>query len=737
MIDLISTEGINPENFKLKEVPKYTPRTLKYKQFWSEQWKYCLEGYWSGGYWMPPSLYFYINFWKIKLNKTKNSTVKVLHSPFLRDLEWVKHRLYMEAKGFSGFEGDVLHHCEREYKDYKIFYDKKSEEKIFLSPDEEVPNKFDQKRYNTIKYMPARDYLKTCWTNKSSEELGLPLYNNQAKNIVDIESRGTGKTYNASGILGHNFVTDGAISYDHWKNEKPSSESLVGAIDTFYSNRFLNQFKQGFFNLPGAAEFNGRSYPAPFSKRTTGSLASGKTLIAAYEEYKSGTKTMKGSGSEIHHRSFKDDPTAANGTRPGLAFIEEAGFFNILDQAMGQLKECTADGASKFGVIWIQGTGGDMEGGSSLAVKSIFENPEEYDCLSFKDEYEGNSSPIGFFVPAYLGLNQYKNSKGVTDIEGAKDYLHNVREKLKKGKSKKPYNNELQQRPLVPSEAFLVSSGNIFPIADMKDHLKMLEHTEDDFAKGLKGRLTLDDNGNVGFQPDLNNELKPAGYPVRKGKQEEGCVVIWGEVPEKVPPRGQYIAATDPYNQDDAESVSLGSTFIYKRLSLDGELSEYPIAEYTGRPKTAKEYHENVRRLCMLFNAENLYENQFNGLKMHFEHMNSLQYLAYTPTILKSTANTKVSRTYGLHMSKDIKSELEMLTSNWLTESIGDGKMNLHKIYSKPLLEELIAYNEKGNFDRVISFMLLIAHKLQVLNTKVEKKKKEVDPFFKRKLYTK
>ena len=35
---------------------------------------------------------------------------------------------------------------------------------------------------------------------------------------------------------------------------------------------------------------------------------------------------------------------------------------------------------------------------------------------------------------------------------------------------------------------------------------------------------------------------------------------------------------------------------------------------------------------------------------------------------------------------------------------------NLHSIKSVPLLEELINYNDTGNFDRVIAFMLTIVN---------------------------
>lgn len=46
---------INNELFKLKEIPNYHPIVDKYERtdFWREEKRKCIEGYWVGGYWMP------------------------------------------------------------------------------------------------------------------------------------------------------------------------------------------------------------------------------------------------------------------------------------------------------------------------------------------------------------------------------------------------------------------------------------------------------------------------------------------------------------------------------------------------------------------------------------------------------------------------------------------------------------------------------------------------------------
>jgi hypothetical protein len=548
-------------------------------------------------------------------------------------------------------------------------------------------------------------------------------------------------------MIGHNFLMDGATDYDEyleaWKAGKPlASETLVGAINTSFSADLLSKVKLGIENLEGGVKLGKGYFPSPMFKQTKGTLQPGKNpMYAAYDKKIGGTWQEVGSRSKIHHRSFKDNPTAGNGTRPGLVILEEVGFMGNLRDALGPLRMCTADGAVQFGTTYMFGTGGDMDGGSTEAVMEVFYDPNAWDCLAFPDYFESDGKrDIGYFVPYTLGLNQFKDDEGNTNMEAAEAFVEKTRERLAKGTSKKPLNDELQNNPVVPSEAFLVTSGNVFPIKELSDQLGFVQASTTDFIKGELGELVLDPVSVKGVKwvPDINNKLRAASYPVRKDDDMVGAIQIWEHPPSGQIPHAMYVAGTDPYDQDKAgESSSLGSTFIYKIGDFrEGGLRDMIVAEYTGRPETAKEHHENVRRLLMYYNAKDLYENERNSIKFHFEANNSLYLLSSAPTILKATANTTVNRTYGQHMTKAIKTELELMARDWLTESRGEGLMNLNMIYSEALLKELIMYNETGNFDRVIAFMLTICNRMQNYNVTVEKKKEiEIDTFFTRKLF--
>lgn len=475
------------------------------------------------------------------------------------------------------------------------------------------------------------------------------------------------------------------------------------------------------------------------------------TITAGYDIKIGGQWERKGSASLIQHRSFNDNHVAANGTRPNWATIDEVGFMVNLIEVLGQMKEAAADGTVKQGTIWMCGTGGDMTGGATEAVKQVFYSPAAFDCLQFDDEFEGYQTKIGFFVPAWMTLNQFKDELGNTNWRAALKYLHKTRERLKKNvKKKQAYEDEIVQRPLVHSEVFLLTNNSILPTTDLKEHKdQLLAMGNDPSITGLDGWMLLDEDYKPYFNVDPDN-YKPASYPVKITDDNTGAVVIW-ERPDERAEYGWYVAGNDPYDFDIApNSVSLGSVIIIKRATpLNGGFDRI-VAEYTGRPGLASDFYEQVRRMLRWYgDASCLYENEKQHIKEYFKKMYSIDLLAYTPGVLKANETSKTARTrvYGQHMPTQVKNECEIYLREWLLTPIGDGKLQLHTIKSIPLLDELISYNVDGNFDRVIALMLAIIQLIQMRNIIIdagrpeEEEDEDVDAtprkdFFSRKLFT-
>jgi hypothetical protein len=737
---------VGRENF-IHNFEKINPLSVKYLPYWREIKRRCIEGYWCQGKWMPGQLYHYINVSKILMNK-KNSKTKSVGRPFLRDIEWEKAYVLMEARGFSGFKNDSEYTCNNSVKELEqIVSLEEKERKIneywrfgLLSS-----NCFVIKNKKKIlkRYVSPRFYLRKIHL----KNLGKPLFENNAWNVMDIEARRMGKSYwGANGIIIPNFLYDGATDYDEFikardQGEPLSSETLVGAIDSKYTKDLLSKVQLGLDNLGGEFEFDGEKEPSPLSKLYKGTFnKSGDYIEAAYGEKTDSGWVTRGSRSKIHNRTFANNPLAGNGTGPNIVCFEEVGFFANLIDSLGSMKDATYDGTFKFGTIYMFGTGGDMEGGSSEQAREVFYNPASYDCLSFNDIWEESGS-IGFFVPYIYRLERFRDEQGIIDQEAATKWSEEKREALKTGESKRALEKEQENNPLVTSEAFLVKGANMFPTTQLKEHLNWLKMQyklgKINCENGeLEYVLDKDGNSDLKWIPDLDNKLTPCKTKMTSADDTTGCIQIF-EHPIKdkgVVPSGLYLAGNDPYDQDKAEtSTSLGSTFIYKTFYNDIGVSHEIVAEYTARPERAKIHHENVRKLLLYYDARMLYENEKITIKIHFDQKFSTYLLCKKPSAIKSAEESKVDREYGIHMSTPIKKDCEILLNDWLREEYEPGKLNLFKLKSIPLVEELIHYNDVGNFDRVISIMLTILNKTQhyfITPEKVKSASEITDTFF-------
>jgi len=185
--------------------------------------------------------------------------------------------------------------------------------------------------------------------------------------------------------------------------------------------------------------------------------------------------------------------------------------FDNLIPSYNAAVENQRDGAIKFGSMMFLGTGGDFDGGGTKHAYEMFYNPEKYDIIKFNDMWE-HKGDIGYFVPAYMGLNQFKDENGSTHVEEATQHLEQRRNKLRsQGGSTSALNSELQYRPLIPSEMFLAKTGNIFPIDELKQRLQVIE--EEGYHSLLEKRVKLffdpKQRYGVGYKIDTKNELTP------------------------------------------------------------------------------------------------------------------------------------------------------------------------------------------------------------------------------------
>ena len=190
----------------------------------------------------------------------------------------------------------------------------------------------------------------------------------------------------------------------------------------------------------------------------------------------------------------------------------------------------------------------------------------------------------------------------------------------------------------------------------------------------------------------------------------------------------------DPYDHDESFTNSLGSTFIFKRVKAGEAWNDVIVAEYSGRPDTAEEYYENVRKLLMFYNARLLFENERKGIYPYFTNKHCDYLLADQPdkVISEVFKDSKVQRRKGCHMTKSIRAYGEGLILEWLMDEFEPGRPNLERIYSEPLLEELIENDGRKNVDRVIALCMTLIYREELYQVKVaesKEKNKQVELF--------
>lgn len=446
-----------------------------------------------------------------------------------------------------------------------------------------------------------------------------------------------------------------------------------------------------------------------------------------------GKKIEAGYMSEIIGVTLKNDIQKARGKRGKLILWEEAGKFPGLLDAWQIARPSVEQGSSTFGLMIAFGTGGTEEGDFG-SLKELFYAPKAYNLLPIRNVWDtgAEESGCGFFIPEYMNLEGYMDKGGNSQIEKAKQYSIDRRQDVEKhANDRNAIDRYIAERPMNPMEATLQLSGNIFPKKELAMQVARIQSNEK--LKNYKqvGELLQDANGKFNWTQttDAKDIIK---YPLDKKEAKQGAIVIW-EHPDDNPPHGLYVAGCDPYDHDDSGTGSLGSTFIYKRFQSYEEYYDIIVAEYTGRPDTANEYYDNVRKLLLYYNAKMLYENERKGMFAYFAIKSYDYLLADQPDLIGDIVkDSKVKRKKGIHMVDSIKAYGEREIRDWLSEEYAPGKKNLTKIMSVPLLQELIAYNDKGNFDRVMALMMVMIYKKELTNVHVKEKKVEnkIDPFF-------
>ena len=448
-----------------------------------------------------------------------------------------------------------------------------------------------------------------------------------------------------------------------------------------------------------------------------------------------GKQTEQGYQSSITGITLKNDPERLRGTRGKLVLFEEGGKFPNLETAWRvEQPAVETDDGEAFGLMCLFGTGG-TEGGSFDGLKNIFYNPEAFNVLSFDNIWDDgrDNTKCGFFVPSWSNMEgndengnpKYMDKDGNSLKELAMEELIKQRNIVKDGgASQSSIDRFISERPLKPQEAVLELGKNIFPRKLLMDQLTKIRTNKK--IQSMKHIVDLSWDGSGGVKATEKKSGDITTYHLKKDDKPEGSIVIW-EYPINDPPFGLYIGGCDPYDHDESFTNSLGSTFIFKRVRAGEAWNDVIVAEYTGRPATAEEYYENVRKLLIFYNARLLFENERKGIYPYFtnKHCDYLLADQTDKVISEIFKDSKVQRRKGCHMTNSIRAYGEGLILEWLMDEYEEGHPNIERIYSEALLEELIENDGVRNVDRVIALCMVMLYREELYQVKVRAAKEE------------
>lgn len=434
------------------------------------------------------------------------------------------------------------------------------------------------------------------------------------------------------------------------------------------------------------------------------------------------TNTRRGTENSVIGITSKDDESKLRGSRGVLYLLEEAGSFPRLLNLYQVLRPSVEDGNSVWGTIFLYGTAGDSTSDFS-SMQELMYNPEGYNIYKIPNVYdkEGQGRKwFTYFFPGYLNRAECYDENGNSDVNKALIEILLDRYKVKYNSTDiNAITKRIAEIPITPQEAILKTKGNIFPIADLTKRLNQIDNDPNFFDSVYIGDLVFSKKGKVEFS--MSNELPIREFPTKDNKVT-GALEIY-EMPQEVHgviPSERYIVSLDNYENDEAQSMSLGSMLV---LDL---WSDRIVAEYTGRPQFVDDLNEVCRKLCLFYNARVMVENNKKNTFAYFSKMNSLHLMADTPKFLRNKQIVKTS-TFG-NSSKGCPATVPVINfameriKDWLlkpvttTEEVNGETLsvtvpNLYFLKNRALIKELLLYNPNINVDRIMSLCQLIIYR--------------------------
>lgn len=556
---------------------------------------------------------------------------------------------------------------------------------------------------------------------------------------VELAKRGCAKSYGLAAIMSHNLII----------GESEESKRRTITVLTAYQKEYLKDDKDGTLSkFVPILSFLSKNTPFPRLM-----LKQSSNEMTWQMGYKDEYGRNLGSLNQVMGVSAKDDSDKLRGKR-GYILFEEFGNFPSLLDLYDVTRKSVEDGDYTFALMYLIGTANNKEANFQSA-KTLLYATESYNIESLKNVYDKKGQgrdTFGFFFPSYINRAGCYNKDGISDVVKALLQVLMDRYKAKYGADPTSVLRVIAEDPITPAEAIIKVKDAYFPVAALNERAQQLDTNPHIYDDIYVGELFFNNSNQVEFRP--TGDIPIRKFPV--DNDTKGALEIY-VMPEKDSTGtvfdNRYILGYDPTNNDQAESHSLASVFVFDLFT------DRIVAEFTGRTEFADDMHEIVRKLCLFYNGKVLYESNIKGCYSYMERMHNTYLLADTPQYLRDKQIIKYSgfgsSAKGVSATAPVNNFANRLIKDWFnklvpierTDENGNKEIiqtpSLYLLKTRALIEEAIQFNPEINVDRIRALGMVMLYREEYIilygnnlnkesREKVRKDDPSNDPFFQR-----
>ena len=525
-----------------------------------------------------------------------------------------------------------------------------------------------------------------------------------------VTTHNCGKSTSLSAIMSHNLIL----------GESEESRKRVITVLTADNKEYLSDSKDGTLSkFKPVINFCFSNTPFPHL-----TLKNSPNEMTWQMGYKDEYGIERGSLNQVLAVSAKDDPEKLRGKR-GWILYEEMGNFSNLLSLYDITRKSVEDGNYTFACQYLVGTSAEKESDFDSA-KIMLYSPEGYNIKPLPNVYDKplqGKDTFGYFFPGYINRAGCYNSDGISDVTKALIEILMYRFNVKSKSDPRSLVRVIAEDPITPAEAIIKVKASYFPVSELTERLHQIDQNSRIFDDVYVGNLVFDGN-TVVFRPSSDVPLRKYKKNHNYSDNISGAIEIY-QMPEKDNNGnivyGRYIIGHDPVDNDQADSSSLSSTFVFDMFT------DNIVAEYTGRKLYAEDNYEIVRKLCIFYNAKCCFESNKKGLYAYFAKMNCVHMLAETPEYLREKQLIKYasfgSNKYGINANAAINNYANDLIRDWLLKpiTIVDKDNNektvplLYTLKCRALIEECIAFAPDVNVDRIRALGMVMLYRQETI----------------------